>query len=94
MTIQQRDNGRKGAFYIEDEKKEIAEMVYSWPSPDLMIIEHTEVDSKMEGKGIGRMLVDRAVEFAREKGFKILPLCTYASSVFKRKPEYADVLKK
>ena len=94
MTIQQRDNGRKGGFFVEENNTQLGEMIYSWPSPNLMVIEHTEIDKKLAGQGVGAMLVERAVELAREKGFKILPLCTFAKSVFDRRPEYADVLKR
>lgn len=93
MIIQQQDDGQKGFFYIKEEEEELALMTYKWRSPDLMIIEHTEVNEKLEGKGIGKQLVDRAVEFAREKGAKILPLCTFAKAVIAKTPEYQDVLK-
>jgi predicted GNAT family acetyltransferase len=39
-------------------------------------------------------LVKTAVEFARAHDIKIIPLCPFANSVFKRKPEFADVLAK
>ena len=37
-------------------------------------------------------MVTKAVEFAREKGIKILPLCPFAKSVFDKTPEFRDVL--
>jgi predicted GNAT family acetyltransferase len=63
-------------------------------SPDKMIIEHTEVSEELKGQNIGFQLVKTAVEFARANGIKIIPLCPFANSVFKRKPEFADVLTK
>jgi predicted GNAT family acetyltransferase len=44
------------------------------------------------GKGFGKMMVMKAVEYAREKGIKILPLCPFAKSVFDKTPEISDVL--
>ncbi|MBP6687343.1 MAG: N-acetyltransferase, partial [Lacibacter sp.] len=34
----------------------------------------------------------KAVEFARAKGLKIMPLCPFANKVFKITPEYHNVL--
>jgi hypothetical protein len=42
---------------------------------------------------MGLALVRQAVEYARERGIKILPLCPFAAAQFKRHPEWADVLK-
>ncbi len=92
MQIQQKQVGHKGKFYVEIDGKELAEMVYSTPSPDKMIIEHTEVDDELRGKNVGFQLVNHAVEYARTNNVKIIPLCTFAKSVFDRKPELRDVL--
>ncbi len=50
------------------------------------------MNSGNEGKGFGKKMVTKAVEFAREKGIKILPLCPFAKSVFDKTPEFRDVL--
>ena len=92
MEIQQTDDGKKGAFYIEQDGERLAEMTYVWAGESKFIIDHTEVSDKLAGKGAGKQLVAKAVEFAREKGVKILPLCPFAHSVFKKTPAYSDVL--
>lgn len=92
MLIQNKKVGTKGMFYLENNKAILAEMVYTMPSPDKMIIEHTEVSEELKGQNVGFQLVKTAVEFARANGIKIIPLCPFANSVFKRKLEFADVL--
>jgi predicted GNAT family acetyltransferase len=92
MLIQNKLINGKGMFFVEQDGNILAEMVYTMPSPEKMIIEHTEVSDELKGKHVGNQLVHTAVEYARTHGIKIIPLCTFASSVFKRKPEYADVL--
>jgi uncharacterized protein len=82
----------KGMFFVEMDGNILAEMVYTMPSPNKMIIEHTEVSEELRGKKVGDQLIHTAVEYARTNNIKIIPLCTFASSVFKKKPEYADVL--
>lgn len=79
-------------FYVEQEGKIVAEIVFTRPSPDKMIIEHTEVDESLKGQKVGFQLVQRGVEFAREQGMKIIPLCTFARSVFQKTSEFGDVL--
>lgn len=92
VTVQNEYDSKKGTFYIEDNGQRIAEMVYVFSGEDMFIIEHTEVDPSQEGKGLGKLLVKEAVEWAREKDYKILPLCPYAKRIFDKTPEYADVL--
>lgn len=95
MQIQHETSGTKGGFYIYEGDKRIAEMTYSMAMPDLMIIDHTEVAPVLRGKNIGAQLVQAAVDMAREKQIKILPLCPFAKAVFeKRGTELEDVLHK
>ena len=79
-------------FFVEQDGNILAEMVYTMPSPGKMIIEHTEVSDELKGKNVGDQLVHTAVEYARTNNIRIIPLCPFASRVFKKKPEYADVL--
>ena len=92
MLIQQKESGHTGSFFVADNDVTLAEMVYTMASPNKMIIEHTEVDDKLRGKNVGYQLLDAVVEYARANNIKIIPLCPFASSVFKKKTELADVL--
>lgn len=90
--VQLRINDNKGAFYIEVNGKPEAMMTFVFAGEDKIIIDHTEVNPGNEGKSFGKKMVNKAVEFAREKGIKILPLCPFAKSVFDKTPEFRDVL--
>ena len=79
-------------FFVQQDGKILAEMVYSMAAADKMIIEHTEVSDILKGQNVGKQLVHHAVEFARTNHIKIIPLCPFTNSVFKRTPEYSDVL--
>jgi hypothetical protein len=92
MLIQHKEGKVKSMFYVEQDGKILAEMVYSTPNPGQMLIEHTEVDESLGGKGIGKQLVYAAVEYARTNHIKIIPLCPFAKSVFDRVKEWQDVL--
>ena len=92
MLIQNKKVGTKGIFFVEQDGNILAEMVYTLPSANKMIIEHTEVSDELKGQNVGNQLLHTAVEYARTHNMKIIPLCPFANSVFKKKPEYADVL--
>lgn len=92
MLIQQKDDAKAGAFYIKEDEKLLAEMTYHWRNDQVFVIDHTEVSEKLAGKGVGKQLVSAAVEFARTKGYKIIPVCPFAKKVFERTNDYADVL--
>jgi uncharacterized protein len=92
MLVQHKQVGTKGMFYVGQDGAILAEMVYTMPSEDKMIIEHTEVDDSLSGKGVGLKLLNTAVKYARSKNIKIIPLCPFAKSVFDKKPELRDVL--
>lgn len=92
MLIQNKLVGTKGMFFVEVDGNILAEMVYTLPFPNKMIIEHTEVSDELRGQNVGYQLVHTGVEYARSHGIKIIPLCPFANSVFKKKPEFADVL--
>jgi predicted GNAT family acetyltransferase len=90
--VQLKINDKNGAFYIEIDGKKEALMTFVFAGDDKIIIDHTEVNPGNNGKGFGKKMVTKAVEFAREKGIKIIPLCPFAKSVFDKTPEFNDVL--
>jgi len=90
--VQLKIDGNKGYFFIEDDGKHGAMMTFVFAGEDKIIIDHTEVNPGNEGKGFGKKMVVKAVEFAREKNIKIIPLCPFAKSVFDKTPEFRDVL--
>ena len=91
MQIQRDEHGRRGAFYIDENGEWIAELSYIKDN-GTMTIDHTEIDEKLRGEGIGQDLVGAAVAYARENGLKIKAVCPYAKKVIDRTPEFQDVV--
>ena len=83
---------KNGFFYIDVNGKTEAKMTFVFAGPNKIIIDHTEVNEGNNGKGFGKKMVTKAVEFAREKEIKIIPLCPFAKKVFDKTPEFQDVL--
>ena len=93
MNIEQEEKNGEGAFFIQEQGERLAEMTYYMQEPNVMVIDHTEVDERLRGKNVGYELVNRGVEFARSEGLKIVPACEFARSVFDREEGFKDVLK-
>jgi len=85
-------NGSKGYFYVSINGKSEANLTFVFAGNDKIIIDHTEVNPGNNGKGFGKKMVVKVIEFAREKNITIIPLCPFAKSVFDKNPEFRDVL--
>ena len=92
MTIQHRQSGSKGAFFLNEEDEPVGELVYALTHDGQMMIEHTEIDEDLRGANLGYELVHRAVDYARVHKYTSIPLCQIARAVLEKKPEFKDVL--
>lgn len=92
MKIEQRDARPEGEFIALKDGMEVGKLAYSWIGIDKILIKHTGTDPQYRMQGIGLSLVTAAVDFARSKKIKILPLCTFARQEFRKRPEWKDVL--
>jgi uncharacterized protein len=93
MKIEHEHSGHRGAFVWMEDGERLAVMSYT-VAGSRVIIDHTDVDDRLRGKGAGKQLVKSAVEWARTDKVQLLPLCPFARSVFDKTPEYSDVLAK
>ena len=92
QEIQHVFDGKKGSFYIEVNNQKVATMDYVMAGDTKLIIEHTGVDESLKGQGIGKKLLEKLVEYTREKQISVMPLCSFANAVLKKTPEWQDVL--
>jgi hypothetical protein len=92
LEVTQHNWETKGEFAATFDRQKAGLMTYSWAGDDRIIIDHTEVESAYNGKGVGKAMVYKAVEFARENNLKIIPLCPFAKATFQKNEEIRDVL--
>ena len=59
---------------------------------DILCLTHTGVPPEIGGRGVGGELVRAALEYARAKGLKVRPSCSYAANYIERNPQYRDLL--
>lgn len=88
------EQGNKGFSVATENDNNAGVMSYSKASEDFIIIDHTEVEPEFKGKSVGKKMLYKIVEMAREKNIKILPLCPFANAMFKKLEDIQDVLKK
>lgn len=93
LEIRHEEHGTAGAFFIDDQGRRVAELTYTRQEPRTAVLQHTEVSTLLQGRGVARKLLDHAVAWARQTGTRIVPVCPYAKAVFDRTPELADVLR-
>ena len=58
---------------------------------EVRVATHTIVPKPIGGRGVAAQLVERLVADAREKGFKIVPQCSYVADKFSENPEWSDL---
>lgn len=88
------NQGETKGFAIAREKDKSAGMMsYSIAGPELIIIDHTDIEKEFNGKNVGKQMLYKIVEMARERNVKIIPLCPFAAAMFKKLEDIKDVLK-
>ncbi len=93
MEILLKEEGSKGFAIANENTRRAGMMSYSIAGTELIIIDHTDVEQEFNGKGVGKQMLYKIVEMAREENIKIIPLCPFAASLFKKLEDIKDVLK-
>lgn len=59
---------------------------------DTILFTHTEVPARLQGRGIGSRLVRGALDAARARGLRVVPLCSFVADYVRRHPEVKDLV--
>ena len=92
IAIEHGEADGRGAFFVAREGIRLAEMTYSRVDPQLVIIDHTQVNQALQGMGVARKLLDATVAWARKTETKIIATCPYAKAQFAKDASIRDVL--
>ena len=84
------ESKQQAAAYDGD--KMIGECQYNVAGTTKWVIAHTGVRPAYNGRGIAKRLVECVIAAARERGVRIVPLCTYAKHMMCGQDDYKDVL--
>ena len=86
-----RDNPDRHRFEIDLGDGSIAIAEYTLPAGKIMFT-HTEVPEAHEGKGIATTLIRFALDAARERGLKVIPICPFFADYMQKHAEVQDLL--
>jgi len=67
-------------------------LVYADDEPGTRTLLHTVVGEEYGGHGVGGALASRTLADARERGLRIVPVCTFVQAWLERHPEHADLV--
>ena len=58
----------------------------------ILILPHTVVPEAFEWKGVGSRLARYAMQYARDRSLKIVPLCPFMAAYMQKHPETHDLV--
>ena len=93
VTVTRDDGGGTHEFVLHVDGERLGSLDYTRPESGVMRIEYVEVAPQLRGSGLGRQLVQAAVDWARVSDLKIVPICGYARAVITRDPEMSKQLR-
>ena len=58
----------------------------------VVIVVHTEIEPRWEGRGLGSALVRQALDYFRSRNKSVVPVCGFFAHQLRRHPEYMDLV--
>lgn len=79
-----REGAGGGQFVLRVDGARLGSLDFTLPEAGVMRIEYVEVAPELRGSGLGRQLVQAAVDWARDSELTVVPICGYARAVITR----------
>ncbi|MGL5855230.1 MAG: GNAT family N-acetyltransferase [Cetobacterium sp.] len=86
---------KNSKFYITNsENIEIAELIYSINGVDKTLkLNSTWVEEEYRNQNLATTLIEKFIEFAKLNNLKIIPICSFGKTYFKRyNNKYQDIV--
>lgn len=90
MIMTLRDNTARSRFEL-DAPGATAVLTYKL-ADGVMTLLHTETPPAARGRGLASQLVRGALDNARSRGLKVVPVCSFVSAYLAKHPEYRDLV--
>lgn len=78
-------------YVLEVDGKELGVARYQDES-GRQVFTHTEVDASLEGQGMGSQLVREALDDARRRGKRIVPMCEFVAAYVNKHHAWDDII--
>ena len=59
---------------------------------DKMFLIHTEVPPALKGKGVGNAIVQKALQYAKDNNYQLVPICPLVQSYLKKHKEWNSIV--
>lgn len=77
-------------IFVDGERAGFA--TYEVGNLGVIVVPHTEVDDKFQGRGVASDLVRGVLDDIRKEGYQVQPDCPYVQSWIGKHPEYGDLV--
>jgi len=84
-NLQLQDNKEAKRFILSVEGH-IAFINYTISQEKIFLV-HVEVPEQLGGRGLGKKIVELALDHVEKEGLKIVPLCPFVTAYLKKNPE-------
>ena len=88
VTIRHEPAARR---FVADVDGATAYLSYREIDERVLDFDHTFVPRAVRGGGIASQLTQRALDYARERGARVVPSCPFVAAYIERHPEYGDL---
>jgi uncharacterized protein len=82
---------RENRFVVRTDDED-AELTYQQVGPRLIDVQHTYVPKSARGHGVAEALADAAFQFARERGYRVVPSCPFVRRWLATHPDEAKLV--
>jgi hypothetical protein len=77
--------------FVADIEGQAAYITYRERDGLVLELDHTYVPRALRGGGIASQLTAHALDYARERGYRVVPSCPFVAAYLQRHPEYRDL---
>lgn len=60
--------------------------------PGILVLEHTDVDKALAGKGVGSELIETVLLEMELRGLKAVPECSFIAKYIEKHPEWKSIV--
>ena len=89
ITVVRRPDERRYELLLDGQP--VGELVYRDRDGGVVAFLHTEVDPDTRLRGLGSALVAAALDDARARELRVVPICPFVDAYIQRHPEYAEL---
>jgi uncharacterized protein len=89
VRVEHDEEGTRFFVRVGDDE---AELAYTRVGPKLIDLQHTYVPESARGHGLAEALATAAFDYAKERGYRVVPTCPFVRGWLAHHPELAPLV--